>query len=60
MILEQFEKELIDIFNKYQDIPFEVKRYVVLKFSDDVEIAYQKEKIKQLLEEQKGEKVEDV
>ena len=60
MILENFENELVEVFNKYQQIPFEAKRYVVLKFSNDVEIAYQKEKFKQLLEEQKGEEVEDV
>ena len=39
--MENFEKELCDIFNNSQ-LPLEAKRYVVVKFARDVEDAYRK------------------
>ena len=44
--MEEFENALINIFNSTQ-LPFEAKRYVVIKFMRDVEDVYQREKKKQ-------------
>jgi len=41
--MEQFETALIQLFNDTL-LPFEAKRYVVLKFARDVEDTYQTEK----------------
>ena len=49
--MEDFEKSLIDLFNA-NTLPFEAKRYVVLKFVRDVEDTYQSA-MKKLKEEQK-------
>ena len=41
--MEEFENALIQLFNDAL-LPFEAKRYVVLKFTRDVEDTYQAEK----------------
>lgn len=41
--MEEFEIALTELFNNTQ-LPFEAKRYVVLKFARDVEDAYQNAK----------------
>ena len=41
--MEEFENTLIQLFNETL-LPFEAKRYVVLKFARDVEDTYQAEK----------------
>ena len=38
--MEELENALVELFNA-SPIPFEAKRYVVLKFARDVEDAYQ-------------------
>ena len=49
-MMEEFENALVEIFNA-TTLPFEAKRYVVLKFARDVEDAYQNAK-KQIKERQ--------
>lgn len=44
-MMEEFENALIKLCND-SPLPFECKRYVVLKFAHDVETTYQAEKIK--------------
>ena len=59
MIMEDFENQLINIFNECS-LPYEAKRYIVLKFANDVDKTYYQYKNKQLLEERKGEEIKDV
>ena len=47
--MEDFENALINLINESQ-LPFEAKRYVVLKVTRDVEDAYQAEKKRRLAE----------
>ena len=47
--MEDFENALIALINETQ-LPFEAKRYVVLKVTRDVEDAYQAEKKRRLAE----------
>ena len=51
--MEDFENALINLINESQ-IPFEAKRYVVLKVVRDVEDAYQAEKKRRLAERESG------
>lgn len=44
-MMEEFENQLVQLFNQ-TPLPFEAKRYVVLKFARDVEDTYQAEKRK--------------
>lgn len=52
-MMEEFENQLIEIFNQ-TPLPFEAKRYVVLKVARDVEDAYQAEKKRRLAERESG------
>lgn len=47
--MEEFENALVKLFNE-NSLPFEAKRYVVLKFARDVEDTYQTAK-KQIKEQ---------
>lgn len=51
--MEEFENQLIQIFNQ-TPLPFEAKRYVVLKFARDVEDTYQAEKKRRETERESG------
>lgn len=51
--MEDFENALINLINESQ-LPFEAKRYVVLKVVRDVEDAYQAEKKRRAAERESG------
>ena len=50
--MEEFENALIKLFNE-TTLPFDAKRYVVLKFTRDVEDTYQTEKARRKAEKEK-------
>ena len=50
--MEEFENALINLINE-SPLPFEAKRYVVLKVARDVEDAYQNEKARRKAESDK-------
>jgi len=52
-MMEDFENALINLINE-TPLPFEAKRYVVLKVVRDVEDAYQAEKKRRLAERESG------
>lgn len=54
-MMEDFENALTQLFNE-TPLPFEAKRYVVLKFARDVEDTYQAEKARIKAEKEKEEK----
>ena len=56
--MEELESALVEVLNA-SPIPFEAKRYVVLKFSRDVEDTYQKAR-REYLSEKKSSVKEDV
>ena len=49
--MEEFENALIQLFNQTL-LPFDAKRYVVLKFARDVEVTYQAAKKRQQAEQE--------
>lgn len=55
--MEEFENALIQLFNQTL-LPFDAKRYVVLKFARDVEDTYQAAKKRQQAEPEAARKEE--
>ena len=52
MLMEDFENKIVDLFNS-TPLPFEAKRYVMLKVMRDIEDTYAFEKKKKMEEEVK-------
>lgn len=48
-MMEEFEKQLVDLFNKYP-LPYDAKRYVVINFYRNVEDTYKSLKEKMMKE----------